>query len=71
MASKYDKGDLIRCSAIFTDLDDAAIDPTTVLFSVTDPSGNTDNYTYGVDAELVKDDTGEYHVNVDADEVGD
>jgi len=66
----YDKGDLIRCSAAFTDADDNAQDPTVVGFKVRDPSNNITSYVYGTDAELVKDSTGNYHVDVDADEVG-
>ncbi len=66
----YDLGDLVRVSGAFTDSAGAAQDPNAVLFSFTDPSGNTSTYTYGVDVELVKDDTGDYHVDVDCDECG-
>jgi len=66
----YDRGDLIRCSAAFTDADDNAQDPTAVYFKFKDPGGNITTYTYGSDAELVKDSTGNYHVDVNADEVG-
>ena len=41
-----------------------------MLAQYKDPSGNTTSLTYGVDAALVKDSTGVYHVDVDADEVG-
>jgi hypothetical protein len=68
--ANYDKGDLVRCSAAFTNSAGTAIDPTAVLFKVKDPSGNITSYTYVTDAELVKDSTGNYHVDVDADEVG-
>jgi len=66
----YDKGDLVRVSGAFTDSDSAAQDPTAVKFQFTDPSDNTTSYTYGTDDELVKDSTGNYHVDVDCDETG-
>ncbi len=68
--SKYEKGDEVRCSGVFTNLSDVAIDPTAVLFEVKSPGGVTTSYTYGVDAELVKNSTGNYHVLVDGNEVG-
>lgn len=66
----YDKGDLVKCSGAFTDSDGNAIDPTAVVFKVKDPSGTVTTYTYGEDDELVRDSAGNYHVNVDADEMG-
>ena len=66
----YDIGDLPRCSAAFTDTDDVAIDPTALTFTFKDSSGNTTVYTYGVDAQLVKDSVGNYHVDVSVDEAG-
>ena len=58
-------------SGAFTDSDDVAQDPTVVLFAFKAPSDTTATvYTYGVDAELVKDSTGNYHVDLDTDEVG-
>lgn len=70
MPSVYDIGDLVRVSGAFTDVNDADIDPTTVTFKFTDPSGNTTSYTYVTDAEVVKDSTGHYHVDVSVDEAG-
>ena len=66
----YDKGDLIRCSAAFTDSDGAAADPDVVVFSFTEPDGSLTTYTYGTDVELVKDSTGNYHVDVDGNAAG-
>lgn len=66
----YEKGDLVRCSAAFTDIDGNYVDPSKVLFRFKDPAGTTTTYTYGADAELVKDDTGRYHVDVDVDAEG-
>lgn len=47
-----------------------AVDPTGVFAKYRDPSGNVDTLEYGVDAELVKDSTGNYHVDIPADEAG-
>jgi len=66
----FDKGDLVRCSGAFTDSDGTATDPAAVLFKVRNPNGSTTAYTYGVDDELVKDSTGNYHVDVNANVAG-
>lgn len=66
MANVYDKGDLVRCSASFTTSAGAAVDPTVITFKFKTPGGTTTTYTYGVDAELVKDSVGNYHVDVSA-----
>ena len=66
----HDLGDLVRVSGSFTDEGGSAADPSAVFCAVRDPSGNVTTYEYGQDAELVKDDTGEYHVDVDTDEAG-
>lgn len=62
----YQLGDLVRCSGPFTNAAGTAIDPTAVLFEVKDPAGTLTTYTYGTDAELVRDSAGNYHVDVDA-----
>ena len=66
----YEKGDLVRCSAAFTNIAGAYVDPAAVLFRFKNPGGTTTTYTYGVDAELVKDAVGQYHVDVDANAEG-
>lgn len=63
-------GALVRCSAVFTTAAGVAQDPGAVRFRAKDPSGGVTEYVYGSDAELVKDSTGNYHVDVDADEPG-
>lgn len=70
MANEYDKGDVVRCSATFTNAAGTPIDPTAVIFKFKTPASAITTYTYGVDAELVKDDTGDYHVDIDANAVG-
>ena len=60
----YDKGDLVAVEAVFTDRNDALIDPTAVSFKIKDPNGNITTYVFGTDAELVRDSLGKYHVDV-------
>ena len=66
----YDLGDVIRCSGSFVNSASTAIDPTNVYAKIKVPSGTITTYTYGVDAELVKDSVGNYHVDVDASTSG-
>lgn len=66
----YDVGDRVRCTGTWTDSDDAATDPANVFATVQDPSGNQNDYTYGVDAELVKSATGIYYFDKTVDEAG-
>lgn len=68
--NSYDKGDVIRCSGAFTNAAGEAQDPTAVLFKFKTPAGVTTTYTYDADDELVKDSTGNYHVDIDAGEIG-
>jgi hypothetical protein len=42
------------------------VDPTAVFCEVRTPAGVETTYTYGVDAGLVKDSVGNYHLNVSA-----
>lgn len=65
----YDKGDLVRVTAAFTNAAGTATDPTTVVCRVKSPSSTT-MYTYLTDAALVKDSTGNYHLDVSANESG-
>jgi hypothetical protein len=66
----HDKGDLVRLSGAFTDANDAAIDPGVVIFKYKNPSGTTTTKTYVTDPEVVKDSTGNYHIDIDANESG-
>lgn len=63
----YKNGQKVRCSVAFT-VDGVATDPTTVTCKVKDPSWNVTTYVYGTDVALVKDSTGNYHVDVTTDE---
>lgn len=69
MANTYDVGDLIRLTATFTDANGDAVDPTTVSFSIRDPSGNLATVTYAA-ADITKSGTGVYFYDLSIDEVG-
>jgi hypothetical protein len=62
MATTYDVGDYVRCSAAFTQAA-VAVDPTTVLLKVLAPDGTSTTYTYAL-ATITKDSAGNYHVDV-------
>lgn len=66
----HDVGDLVRVSGAFTNAAGAAADPSALTFAYTPPSGATVTLTYGTDAALVKDSTGNYHVDLDLDAAG-
>jgi hypothetical protein len=70
MFNSYDLGDLVRVSGSFTDENGDVADPSAVFCAVRDPAGTVTTYEYGEDAELVKDDTGEYHLDIDANVAG-
>src|SRR5262245_47032462 len=62
-AGTYAQGDLAVASAVFT-VSDAAADPTTVKVTVVRPDSQRQTYTYTTDAQVVKDSTGNYHINL-------
>jgi hypothetical protein len=64
----YQRGDLVRVTGIFTDIAGQLIDPTTVRFKATKPSGALLDYTYPT--TIVKTSTGNYHVDINADQSG-
>jgi hypothetical protein len=75
MSNVYQKGDLVRIGpaegeTLFTDIAGNPIDPTGVSLFVTDPTGETTEYVYGTDAELVNTTPGNYHVEVSVDSAG-
>ena len=61
--NQYQRGDLVRTSAAYTNSGGTATDPGTVRASITNPAGSVTAYLYGTDAALVKDSTGTYHVD--------
>lgn len=66
----YDIGDKIRITGTWTDTLDAAVDPSTIVFSFKTPGAVVDSYTFGIDPEVVRVDTGVYYVDLAVDEAG-
>lgn len=62
----YQKGALVRISFDFKNSDGDPIDPGVVKITIKDPAGVTTTYTYGTDSQLVKDSTGNYHLDQSA-----
>ena len=65
--NSYNKG-IVPLSTAFT-VGDVATDPTTVTFTLKG-NGETVSYVYGTDDELIKDSTGNYHVDYTFEESG-
>ena len=66
----YNVGDLVRVSVYIT-INGVATDPSTgPVCQWNDPSGVNTTKTYPSDAEVVKDSTGRYHLDIAIDEAG-
>ena len=70
MANIYDIGDAVRVTVRFTDPDKTLIDPSTITGKFKNLSKVTTTYVYGVDAELVKKETGVYYIDIPVDTSG-
>jgi hypothetical protein len=71
MNNHYQKGEPVLCEATFTNPEtDEPLDPDTVILKVQDPDEIETSYTYGVDAEVIKDSVGVYHLDVLANKSG-
>jgi hypothetical protein len=70
MINTYVRGTLVRCSVLFENAAGTDVDPTTVTFRFKTPAGATTSWVHGVDGGLVKDATGAYHADVDANDEG-
>lgn len=69
--SDYDLNSKVRVSKVYLDADGLAVDPSVVSVSTWSPgTASVNAYVYPTDAELVKDSTGHYHIDVLGDEVG-
>lgn len=69
-ANTYDIGDVVRLDVAFTTQADVAVDPGTITVKIKNPIGTVTTYVYGVDAEVIRDSTGNYYVLIDADKEG-
>lgn len=70
MPGPYDRNDVIRCSVNFKNLAGTDFDPAAVIFKLRTPAGVESSKTYGTDIELVKDSTGNYHIDFEVLEGG-
>lgn len=66
----YVKGNLVRLSGLYTNDVGTVIDPSVVKVSVLEPGELPVTYQYGVDDGVVKDSTGNYHLDIDAETEG-
>lgn len=66
----YHLGDLVRISGAWTNAAGTATDPAAVFAQYTTPTGVVTSLAYLIDAALVKDSTGNYHVDINANAVG-
>lgn len=68
----YDVGDRTEISASFTDPNsgDEPIDPTTVKVHYKKPDGTVTTKVHGTDVEVVKEDTGDYKIEITLDAAG-
>lgn len=66
--TEYDINDIARMSVAFT-VSGVATDPTAVTGTVRKPDGTTTNYTVTT-GQIVKDSTGNYHLDVTVDQAG-
>lgn len=65
------EGNKVRVAEVFTNtVTGGPVDPAVVLFKYEDPAGNLTTLTYLTDAALIRDSTGNYHVDIDCDEDG-
>jgi len=67
---QFDLGQLVRATNTFTDDTGTVVDPTGVFVNYKSPGGTLTVLEFGVDAAVIKDSTGVYHVDIDGDEVG-
>jgi hypothetical protein len=70
ITTQFDVGDEVRCSVTFTDAIAKTPADANVEFKVKTPSGVETTYTYGVDANVVRDGVGQYHADVFINESG-
>lgn len=59
----YERGDTTRMTGAFTDSTGAPANPTATSFSILTPAGTTTTYVYPTDVQIVRDSTGNFHVD--------
>lgn len=61
----HDIGDVVRISVAFTNQAGTPVDPGAVTVKVKNPIGVKTTYVYLVDAGVIKDSTGNYHLDLE------
>jgi len=69
MTNFYDRGDVVRLTANFTNLAGSAADPSSVTLRIKQPDNSV--VTYNFPGTLTKDSTGQYHYDFAITESGD
>lgn len=68
---KYRQGNLVKVSGEFRDQDlGGVVDPDVVKLTVTKPDATQETFVYGDGDEIVRDDPGQYHADINADQAG-
>lgn len=62
--AKFPEGNLVHLESEFRDAAEALFNPTVVKISITTPAGDTTEYVYGTNVELIRSSTGIYYINV-------
>jgi uncharacterized protein YfaS (alpha-2-macroglobulin family) len=70
MKHEFEVGDLVRVTGTVKNKAGQQIDPATVKFSVKPPNGIVTTYTYGIDAQLVRESQGNYRIDINANAPG-
>lgn len=66
----FDVGDTVESDVAFIDLNLAAVDPSAITVSVTDPAGAVTDFVFGVDGNMEKRGVGYYAVQFPVTSVG-
>jgi hypothetical protein len=69
MTNIYDRGDIVRLTANFTDINNTVADPTNITLRIKQPDASVAMYSYPGD--VTKDSTGIYHFDFAITEAGD
>lgn len=67
MSAGVVEGNAPRFTVTFTNDEGVKVDPDEVTFLVEQPDASVTAYVYGTDAEVVKDETGVYYIDITLD----
>lgn len=70
MPNTYTEGEVVRITGLWKTSAQVALDPSTVTFRMKAPSGAITVYVYGTDSQLVRDQVGVYHVDMNLNQAG-